>query len=318
MRLKIAFAVIILLAAGCLLFSINGCKKIIAEGEKVSKEAEVKTGEKATKVETRPTPNVDVPVGFVQIPAGWFQMGCVPGNKECGDDEKPRKRVYVDAFYLEVHEVTVAEYSKCVDAGVCKTPYTKNPSSWDKRYEIYEFAYNWGTNRSDHPINGVDWYDAKTYCEWRNTRLPTEAEFEKVLRGGEEGKKYPWGDSSTPPSYYGNYADESAKRTLSAWISGYADGYVGTSPVCAMAKNPYGLCDISGNIYEWCADWYAEDWYSRMPERNPENEYESQHRMRIVRGGGWFRTCVGLRASARGRYPPATGSFFRGFRCARD
>ena len=250
---------------------------------------------------------------MVLIPAGWFEMGCVPGDLECEDREKPRKRVYVNAFYMDVHEVTVAEYRECVKAGKCETA----KESDSGKYAAYN---NWDKpGHENHPINSVNWHEALTYCTWRGKRLPTEAEFEKALRGGAEGKKYPWGDAAVPSSRFGNYADESARRRFPEWnraISGYDDGYVGTSPACAMEKNAYGLCDISGNVWEWCADWYEEDWYSRMPERNPKNDTPSP--TRVLRGCGWNNFTRLLRASYRFSSKPSARSPNGGFRCARD
>jgi formylglycine-generating enzyme required for sulfatase activity len=182
---------------------------------------------------------------MVRLPGGTFMMGCVDGDSQCGNDEKPAHRVNLDSFYLDVHEVTVAEYAQCVNAGVCKPALIA-----DNEYDEF---YNWNKpGRKNHPVNGVDWNDAHTYCQWRGKRLPTEAEFEYALRGGSQGYIYPWGNNNTPPRGYGNYPDESAHRSFSDWsyFAGYDDGYVGTAPVCSFTRNPYGLCDISGNVWE--------------------------------------------------------------------
>ncbi len=249
---------------------------------------------------------------MVKIPAGWFKMGCSPGDSQCDNDEKPRKRVYVDAFYMDVHETTVAEYRQCVSAGSCKAAKVSS----DKKRGPY---YNWDkSGRDDHPINGVSWNDANSYCQWKGKRLPTEAEFERALRGGFEGRKYPWGNSSTPPSQYGNYADESAKRRFSDWtiIKGYDDGYAGTAPVCRFSQNEHGLCDISGNVWEWCEDWYDKDFYNRMPARNPINRTKASNR--VLRGGGWLAYPRYLRSSGRYWGNPADRNIYGGFRCSRD
>lgn len=253
------------------------------------------------------------PEGMVLIPAGNFKIGCVPGDGECDADERPAKDIFLDAFYLDLHEVTVAEYRACVDTGNCKAielPKDEKEAAW----------YNWGAkDREDHPINGVSWNDASAYCGWRQKRLPTEAEFEKVLRGGKDRKKYPWGNAGDPPAKFGNYADTSAKREFKDWdweILNYDDGFVSTAPVCSFAKNPYGLCDISGNVWEWCADWYDENWYGAMPEQNPFNETAAQYR--VLRGGAWDYAVWNLRASNRVSGPPHGVYLVGGFRCARN
>jgi formylglycine-generating enzyme required for sulfatase activity len=249
---------------------------------------------------------------MVKIPAGWFNMGCSPQDSKCDNDEKPSKRVYVDAFYMDVHETTVAQYRQCVSAGSCKAAI----ASSDKNWGAY---YNWDkSGRGDHPVNGVSWSDANSYCQWKGKRLPTEAEFERALRGGFEGRKYPWGNSSTPPSPDGNYADESAKRRFSdlTTIKGYDDGYVGTAPVCRFGRNEYGLCDISGNVWEWCEDWYDKDYYSRMADKNPINHTKASNR--VLRGGSWLDDPQSLRASNRDGINPTGGGNYFGFRCSRD
>jgi len=253
------------------------------------------------------------PAGMVLIPAGSFQMGCMPADGECDKDERPRREINLDAFYLDVHEVTVAEYRQCVEAGKCepiKVSEDKEEAEW----------YNWNSKeREDHPINAVDWNNANAYCAWRDKRLPTEVEFEKALRGGLEMKKYPWGYSPKPPARFGNYADETAKSIFKEWdweILGYNDGFAGTAPVCSMTKNAFGLCDISGNVWEWCADWYQEDWYTQMPDHNPLNETPAQHRS--IRGGGWDYALWNLRSSNRVFGFPHGVYIIGGFRCARS
>jgi formylglycine-generating enzyme required for sulfatase activity len=217
---------------------------------------------------------------------------------------------------MDVHEVTVAEYKQCVQAGVCKTPAKESDStSTDK------FAYNWGkSSQGNHPINGVDWNDANSYCNWKGKRLPTEAEFERALRGGSDGQIYPWGNSKNPPAQYGNYADATYSsrfpKDKAVFPKSYNDGYVGTSPVCSMKRNAYGLCDISGNVWEWNQDWHDKGWYSNMPERNPINSQNNSDR--VLRGGSWVNSPRFVRASFRGSTEPSYRYFKVGFRCSRD
>ncbi|MDP8254859.1 MAG: formylglycine-generating enzyme family protein [Candidatus Alcyoniella australis] len=266
------------------------------------------------------------PVGMVLIPGGTFQMGCFPGDSECAANERPRHQVTISRFYMDEHEVTVDEYAQCVSADLCG-----NPSSGNKQF-------NWNKSRRDkHPINGVDWINADKYCQWQGKRLPTEAEFEYLLRNGRDGGIYPWDNSSIPPGNYGNYADESVKRR---YPEATDDGYVGTSPVCSFSRDQFGLCDISGNVFEWCADWDGNNYYSTSPARDPQgpsycnavtvvtvfrdesgrdvSKSTDVIEYRVVRGGSWFSNARALRASCRNWPTPGDRSLNVGFRCSRD
>jgi len=249
--------------------------------------------------------------GMVRIPAGTFTMGCAPGERYCEAYEQPRHMVTLSPFFMDIHEVTVAEYGQCVSAGKCKKPHSK-------RYD--QEVYNWDKpGRENYPVNGVSWNDANTYCRWRGKRLPTEAEFEYALRGGNEGYLYPWGNDDTPPPRFGNYADESARRRFPAWtwiLDGYDDGYVYTSPVCSFTRNAYGLCDIGGNVGEWTADWYGENYYQSSPPNNPPGA--SSGWTRVLRGGNFVANRWYFRAASREHGEPTYWNCDLGFRCARD
>jgi formylglycine-generating enzyme required for sulfatase activity len=263
-----------------------------------------------------PTPTAE---GMVRVPGGSFMMGCVDGDSQCKDDEKPRHQVTLRSFDLDVHDVTVAEYAQCVNAGRCK-----EPSSTATARDQWADFYNWQRpGRENYPVNGVDWNDAKTYCTWRQKRLPKEAEFEYALRGGAQGQVYPWGDAGTPPPGSGNYADESAARHFlymrqraDWWFHDYDDGFVGASPVCSFTRNAFGLCDISGNVLEWAADWYDKNYYRSSPPNNPPGPTSGSSR--VLRGGSWFMGPDAARASYRGLTPPDVRISLIGFRCSRD
>ena len=248
--------------------------------------------------------------GMVLIPGGSFMMGCVPGDSECSDDEKPRHRVTVGSFYMDTHEVKVSEYKACVQAGRCKEPATK--SSSDQKYTPY---YNWGkSGRENYPVNGVSWNDANSYCSWKGGRLPTEAEWEYTARGGLEGKIYPWGD--TFKCSQANADDETKLDSNTVPGGAGCDGYEGTSPVGRFPVNGYGLFDMSGNVWEWCSDWYGKDYYSSSPANNPAGPGSGEYR--VLRGGSWdFNTWL-LRASGRYLNTPAGRLSSNGFRCVRD
>ena len=207
------------------------------------------------------------PEGMVLIPAGEFQMGSNNGNS----DEQPVHTVYVDAFYMDIYEVTNAQYKKFVNA---------NPQ-WRKDRIPSSYSYHNGDyprGKGNHPVTSVSWYDAMAYTQWAGKRLPTEAEWEKAARSGLVGLKYPWGNSiSSSKANYGY----SLERITAA---------VGSYP-----PNGYGLYDMVGNVWEWCLDAYEEDFYKKSPRRNPiagadsithiTNNFTNVKGLRVLRSG---------------------------------
>jgi sulfatase modifying factor 1 len=226
--------------------------------------------------------------GMVLIPAGEFQMGDSLDGKSWA---LPVHTVYLDAFYIDKCEVTNAQYKKFMDAKGYKAP-----SYWnDPNY-----------NAPNNPVVGVSWYDAKAYADWAGKRLPTEAEWEKSARGGLVGKRYPWGDDITHDN--ANYDSTGGK-----------DIWEYTSPIGSFAPNGYGLYDMAGNVYEWCADWYYSDYYASSPKSNPKGP--SSGVGAVLRGGSWgcststSSTCSLRVAGRAGGYPTEGGSYDFGFRC---
>jgi iron(II)-dependent oxidoreductase len=216
------------------------------------------------------------------IPAGEFMMG---GDDKDRGDERPIHTVYLDEFYMDVYEVTNAQYQEFMKATGHKAP---------------EFWNHPRFNAPDQPVMGVTWYDAMAYCEWVGKRLPTEAEWEKAARGGLVGKQYPWGDT---------------------WDSTKLNNRgLATTPVGCFPPNGYGLYDMSGNLWEWCADWYEFDYYSKSPKHNPEGPSSEPSRQpsRVVHGGSWLSAMNYLRVAVRGSLIPSEASYNLGFRCARD
>jgi len=220
---------------------------------------------------------------MVFIPAGEFEMG-----SNDYDDEKPVHTVYLDAFYIDIYEVTNAQYKKFMDATGHKAPAYWNNSNY---------------NDPQQPVFGVSWEDAKAYADWAGERLPTEAEWEKSARGGLVGKKYPWGDDITHDN--ANYGGTGGK-----------DVWDGPAPVGSFAPNGYGLYDMAGNVWEWCADWYNESYYANSPKQNPTGP--SSGKRRVLRGGSWnYDSDVGLRVANRNfhLYDPTYVFSSDGFRC---
>jgi formylglycine-generating enzyme required for sulfatase activity len=220
--------------------------------------------------------------GMVPVPAGEFLMGSEDGD----NDEKPVHRVYLDAFYIDKYEVTVAEYGRCVQGGRCSTPGTG-------------VGCNWGQGgREDHPINCVDWNQAETYCEWAGKRLPPEAEWERAARGT-DGRKYPWGDQ-----WDSSKANAESRIGRTTSVGSYSSGV-----------SPYGVHDMAGNVWEWVQDWYDRNYYQRGFSRNPKGPDSGS--LRVLRGGSWGSFPGNARTSARGRSVPGTRYYDGGFRCAR-
>ena len=220
---------------------------------------------------------------MVLIPAGKFPMGSEEGDQE----QKPPHLVELDAYYMDLYEVTVSQYRLCVKAGVCEEPPSVSLCNW---YEnVVEI----------HPINCMYWEDARAYCEWAGLRLSTEAEWEKAARGT-DARTYPWGeDLDRNKANYGG----GAMRTMK----------VGSHP---EGVSPYGLHDMGGNVWEWVQDWYNSHYYSTSPAKNPQGPESGSHR--VLRGGSWHFLPRAIRAFHREPYHPLDTDPDIGFRCARD
>jgi formylglycine-generating enzyme required for sulfatase activity len=213
------------------------------------------------------------------------------GSDDGEDDEKPVHTVYVDAFYMDIYEVTNAQFQQFCE--LTGRPLHRHRNDGRPGY-----------GKSNQPVMGTGWQEAVAYCEWVGKRLPTEAEWERAARGGLEGKRYPWGDES-PDETKANF-----------------NRHVGhPTPVGSYPPNGYGLHDMAGNVEEWCYDWYRPDYYQNSPKRNPQGPDSGFHGWRVVRGGDWHYVPEHLRVSTRrGDYPGPVrgGGYHFGFRCAKS
>jgi len=231
---------------------------------------------------------------IVYVPAGEFTMGSTDEKvqailesnsahkPEWLTDEKPQHRVYLDGYWVYKNDVTVGQYQKFCTATGHAMP-DSPPWGW----------------KEDHPIVNVTWDDAKAYCAWAHAALPTEAEWEKAARGT-DGREYPWG-STFDTSRLWRSVDENRSSTAP----------VGSFPTGA---SPYGCLDMVGNVGQWCADWFNEDYYKSAPPRNPTGPPTGESR--VVRGGVWFTNNASTSAELRGGGAPGGGDNFDGFRGA--
>jgi formylglycine-generating enzyme required for sulfatase activity len=265
------------------------------------------------------------------IPAGQFLMGSAPGDKEAGDDEKPWHWARINQpFYLGVTEVTRGQFRRFVDDTGYKTEAEKDGKGgwgWNEEKADFEQAprFNWLNpnfeQTDDHPVVNVSWNDATAFCEWLSRaeghtfRLPTEAEWEYACRAGTK-TKYFSGDDPETLAAFDNVADGTAKEKHPAWTTITArDGYVFTAPVGRFPPNAFGLCDMHGNVCEWCQDWYDKEYYTHAPVEDPVCSTVAA--FRVIRGGSWFGSPRYCRSAVRYWFAPAIRYYDLGFRVAR-
>ena len=294
----------------------------------------------------------DMPPGMVLIPGGEFEMGHHQpwGGRP---HELPLHPVYVSSFYMDIYEVTNVQYCEYLNSAYsqglievtdgivykagdgelyCHTYLAEGYSRI--RWDGNTFAVTVG--KEDHPMAAVSWFGAVAYANWRSVqqgcqpcydlstwecnfeangyRLPTEAEWEYAIRGGEHDPyyPYPWGfavDASMANCRETGdpYEFEDYPQTTPV---GYYDGY--QMPPGVDMANGYGLYDVSGNVWEWCNDWYDPEYYSSSPYDNPPGPASGEYR--VFRGGSWFEGWTALRCACRGGNWPDSCIYRNGFR----
>ncbi len=296
---------------------------------------------------------------MVSIPGGTFLMGSDDGPT----DERPAHAVTLRPFRMDETEVTNAQYAKFVKATGYKTiaerqpdaakypganpavlrpgsatyfpvESTTDPRTWDAPYPPW-WKYTAGAcwkhptgpgsdlrGKMTHPAVHIAWEDAAAYAKWAGKRLPTEAEWEYAARGGLEKQEFCWGSAKQGES--GVWRANTFQGTFPHADSG-ADGFVGTSPVRSFAANGYGLHDMSGNVWEWCGDWYQPDYYRDSPKVNPTGPetgaLDGEHPQRVRRGGSFLcdhEYCRRYLPAARDKNPEDSGASHTGFRCVKD
>jgi formylglycine-generating enzyme required for sulfatase activity len=291
---------------------------------------------------------------MVWVPGGQFWMG-----SDVHPDSQPLHLVYVDGFWMDRTTVTNDQFARFVRETGYVTVAEKKPDArqfpdvpseklapfssvftppdcpcrlddhlqWWKPVQGADWRHPEGPQsnlggRGNHPVVHVSWKDAVAYAEWAGKRLPTEAEFEFAARGGLDRKRYVWGDELTPGGkwqaniWQGNFPNENTA----------ADGFRGTAPVGSFPPNGFGLYDMSGNVWQWCGDWYRPDYYLESPRRNPQgpasgiDPAEPGQPKRVQRGGSFLCTdqyCTGYLPGSRGKGEVESGSCNVGFRCVR-
>lgn len=280
---------------------------------------------------------------MVFVKGGVFKMGSDSNEGFTEDGEGPVREVLVDSFYVDKTAVTNAQFSSFVK----KTGYKTEAEQFGWSYVFHHFvpshilekdppspqATPWwkgiegaqwdqpegpGSNiqqRMDHPVVHVSWNDAIAYCKWANKRLPTEAEWEYAARGGLEQKKYPWGDDLLVEQthqcniWQGDFPDHNTEE----------DGFSGTAPVTSFKPNGYGLYNVSGNVWEWCHDWFNSSYPLLRIKDNPSGPGGGDEK--VIRGGSYLchkSYCNRYRVAARTANTPDSSTGNMGFRCVRD
>ena len=278
-KFKIAFLLVVLAFAALPIMGILRGTVLTPYEEGPSETEESAPSESAANEEP-------VPEEMVTIPAGPFVRGTMSG----GFDEQPQRTIYLDTFSIDRYEVTNHQYQQFVAA-----------TGHRKAAPPSRYAKSMGKMRSpNQPVVYVSWDDAVAYCRWKGKRLPTEAEWEKAMRGT-DGRLWPWGNQEKPNgANWGRVQD------------GHDDSArVGTFPT---DQSPYGVMDGAGNVIEWVADWYQEAYYKDSPDKDPPSPEFGI--FRVMRGGGYTTTGGDLRITSRSKMVPDFRDEMIGFRCA--
>lgn len=279
-----------------------------------------------------------VPGDLVTVPGGSFRMGDASVWAYPGDGEGPVHDVDLDPFRIGIHSVTNTDFAGFVaatghltdaerfgwsfvfggllpddfspTAGVVDAPWWRQVDGADWQHP--EGPGSQVGERADHPVIHVSWDDARAYCTWAGARLPTEAEWERAARGGAT-TAFPWGNDLEPSGehrmnvFQGSFPNDNT----------VADGYSGTAPVDAFAANGFGLHNVTGNVWEWCADHFDPTYYERSPRHDPQGPDTGDRR--VLRGGSYLchlSYCRRYRVSARYSSAPDSSTGNIGFRVA--
>ncbi|UCH64636.1 MAG: formylglycine-generating enzyme family protein, partial [Ignavibacterium sp.] len=221
--------------------------------------------------------NINIPDGMVFVAGGWFDMGSNYGR----DNEKPVHQVFIDDFYIDKYEVTVKAYSEFCDSTGREMP--------------VQPAYH----TDEYPVANISWEDASAYADWKGKRLPTEAEWEYAALGGTISSNHYSGNSFL--DYVG-------------WYSGNSNIVV--HPIGKLDPNEFGIYDMSGNVWEWCADWYSLSYYRSGDGISPTGPAGGSEK--VLRGGSFEDEEYFCRVKYRNKSFPNRKFENYGFRCVQD
>ncbi len=313
----------------CIMWCVAGIGVTLAAGCGTRPPSEQKSPDTTSSMPAQQTIELGggVKLELVLIPAGSFVMGDERGL----DDEKPVHKVTITKpFYLGKYEVTVEQFRSFVEATGYTTDAEKGTGfqgafGWNrdkmefKMNETYSWRNTGFAQANAHPVVNVSWNDAMEFCKWlslkegKTCRLPTEAEWEYACRA-RTTTRYSHGDDAEGLAKVGNVADAAFEvqfPELKGLIKA-SDGYVYTSPAGSFLPNPFGLYDMHGSVWEWCADWYEAEYYAKSPTNDPRGPATGEER--VYRGGGWFNCARGCRSASRSASVPENRNLTLGFR----
>lgn len=274
---------------------------------------------------------------LVRIPAGTFQMGSETGEEGHVPNESPVHAVRISQpFEMGVHEVTNGQFRAFVEATGYETEAERDVGGgfgidFERAEVVQDPKHTWQDPGfpdfepgPDHPVLMISWEDAEAFCRWlskkegRTYRLPTEAEWEYAARGG---TRTPWwtGDDPRTLQEAANTADRAllARVPMATWAGEWDDGFPFLAPVGSFSPNPFGLHDMTGNVWEWCHDWYRSDYYRSSPKADPKGPEIGS--FRTIRGGGWFNDARQNRSAQRIYFNPTFRyCLLSGFRVVRE
>ncbi len=282
-----------------------------------------------------PTPKHDplitnsIGMKLALIPEGEFLMGSPESDKDAQPDEKPQHKVKITKpFYMGIHAVTVGQFRAFVKETNYKTAAENGSGAWKTvtpggKVVPGAEKHNWANTgieqTDDYPVVNIDYPDAEEFCKWlskqeeKTYRLPTEAEWEYACRGGTT-TRWSCGDDKDTLIDHANIAYDSFPK-YARTNTPKADGWLFMAPVGKFKPNPCGLFDMHGNVWQWCADWYEEEYYKDSPTNDPTGP--AQGSSRVIRGGTWSRGPLDCRSANRFGLSGAT-SLWVGFRVVRD
>jgi formylglycine-generating enzyme len=277
---------------------------------------------------------------MLALVGGEFSMGSEDAFAYPQDGEGPVRPVRVDPFLIDARAVSNAEFARFAETTAYVTdaerfgwsfvfagllpddfPPTRAVAQapWWRQVEGADWRHPEGPqsnidDRLDHPVIHVSWNDSQAYCDWVGKRLPTEAEWEYAARGGLEGRVFPWGDELEPGGTHSMNVWQGTFPTHNAC----GDGFYGTCPVGAFEPNGHGLYNATGNVWEWCADWFSAQ-HEREAQTNPRGPEKGTHK--ATRGGSYLchdSYCRRYRVAARNPLTPDSSTGNVGLRCARS